>query len=140
MLERNAWRDALPTHVRQGVCELDPQSVETASLKSANQTRFRCKRCGAIRPASSVPFYPCTARPKSLTRAMVLRATLGKRKAGKFFEDEERRRKKQRRTATEETREKRQAHWKEYTQREEVKASRKRRNDAYYATHREEYF
>lgn len=70
---------------------------------------------------------------------MVLQATLGKRRADKFIKDEECRRQKQRRTATEGTREKRKAYWKKYTQREEVKANRKRRNDAYYAAHREEY-
>lgn len=53
--------------------------------------------------------------------------------------NERRRAEKKKQMQSETTKMKRKAYWSQYTQREDVKANRKRRNDAYYGEHRDEY-
>ena len=84
-LREAAWRSSLPQRIQQGVCELDENLHETVVRGGRNVNAYRCKKCGSLRAQGSTNRYCCPNRPAELKRAEVLKVTLGRRAAQKYF-------------------------------------------------------
>ena len=142
-LREAAWRSSSPQRIQQGVCELDENLHETVVRGGRNVNAYRCKKCGALRAQGSTNRYCCPNRPAELKRAEVLKVTLGRRAAQKYFGYEKttktgidkqaqlRQRRKENGKAM--------SYWEQYTKRPDVIAARKRRNEAFYAKHKVAY-
>ena len=83
-----AWRNSIPSKFRNGVCDLDPELVETKICKYSSKTLWRCRRCGVPRVPGGLKRIACPRRPSNLSLLQVLEAFMGKRRAKQHLANE----------------------------------------------------
>ncbi|CAK0796724.1 unnamed protein product [Prorocentrum cordatum] len=83
------WKAALPASVQPGVCSPDERTVSSKVLKGGGiQHHYTCSTCSKSTHLTQFRYYPCRARPATMTRLSMLTAMRGEEAANRAHQAE----------------------------------------------------